>query len=146
MALGYSILVVPLAKSAILKTFRKAIGEAKSIVQDESGHTLAETLVALTLFTAVLIPLLTAIGSLTIDDKAERTQEALRIAQAELASSGAPGASEGDTQHTEHGLQVFRRITRHGELIETEVIVADTRKGGRTIVHLARTSVQARSR
>ncbi len=146
MALGYSILVVPLANSAILKSFRKAIVKAKSIVHDESGHTLAETIVALTLFTAVLIPLLTAIGSLAIDDRAERTQEALRIAQAEIASSGGPGASEGDTQRTEHGLQVLRRITRYGELIETEVIVTDTRKGGRTIVHLARTSIQARSR
>lgn len=146
MALGYSILAMPLANSAILRTFRKAIGKAKSIVHDESGHTLAETLVALVLFTAVLIPLLTAIGSLTIDDRAERIQEGLRIAQAELASSGAQGANEGDTQRTEHGLQVLRRIMRHGELIETEVIVTDTRKGGRTIVHLARTSVQARSR
>lgn len=146
MALGNSIRVVLLANSAILRPFRKTIGRARPIVRDESGHTLAETLVALVLFTAVLIPLLTAIGSLTIDDRAERTQEALRIAQAELAASGSPGASEGDTQRTEHGLQVLRRITRHGQLVETEVIVTDTRKGGRTIVHLARTSIQARSR
>ncbi len=146
MVLGYSTLVVPLANSAILKTFRKASRKARTAVHDESGHTLAETLVALTLFTAVLIPLLTAIGNLTTDDRAERTQEALRLAQAELASSGSPGASEGDTQRTEHGLQVLRRITRHGELIEVEVIVTDTRKGGRTLVHFARTSVHARIR
>jgi hypothetical protein len=113
---------------------------------DESGHTLAETLVALTLFTAVLIPLLTAIGSLTVDDRAGRTQEALRLAQAELPSFDAPGSNDGDTWHTEHGLQVLRRITKRGELIEAEVIVTDTRKGGRTLVHLAQTSVQARSR
>lgn len=146
MAIGNPIPVLRLAIGAILRTLRNVGSKARKAVRDESGHTLVETLVALTLFTAVLIPLLTAIGSLTIDDRAERIEEALRLAQAELAASGVPGTGEGDTDHMEHGLHVLRRITKHGELIEAEVIVTDAKKGGRRLAHLARSFVQVHVR
>ena len=128
---------------SLLWKLRKISGRMRHAARDESGHTLAETLVALTLFSAVLIPLLTAIGSLTTDDRAERIQEALRCARAEMISADARAMGEGDTQRTERGLQILRRITRHGVLVEVEVVVTDVKKGNRKLAHLARTFVQA---
>ena len=111
---------------------------ARRIIRDESGHTLAETLVALTLFTAVLIPLLTSIGSLIMDGRAERIHEALNLAQMELAL---PELEEGETIRTVHGLTIERRVMVRGRLAEIDVLVIDTRKGGRPVVHLAKTVV-----
>ena len=110
-------------------------------IGDESGNTLAETLVALTLFSGVLIPLLTSIGSLIMDDRADRIHEALNLAQMELTLPEVQEAREGDAVRTARWLRVERRVTVHGTLAEIDVLVIDIRKGGRPVVHLAKTVV-----
>jgi hypothetical protein len=106
---------------------------------DSSGHTLAETLVAMSLFVGVLIPLLAAIGNLMFDDRAERLQEALHLAQSEI--SLAEGSKENLAERTEagHGLSLERHVSSQGTLAQIDVIVRDTKKANRIVVHLSKT-------
>ena len=53
--------------------------------KSEDGYTLLETVVAMALFLAVLIPLMVMIGNFVLDRTPEDLREALRIAQSEMS-------------------------------------------------------------
>jgi hypothetical protein len=106
---------------------------------DSSGQTLAETLVAMSLFVGVLVPLLAAIGNLLFDDRAERLQEALHLAQTEMTLAEVlVGTANGHVEDA-HGLTVERQVTRQGSLAQIDVKVYDSRKANRIVVHLTKT-------
>jgi competence protein ComGF len=110
-------------------------------LSDTSGHTLAETLVAMTLFVGVLIPLLAAIGNLIFDDRAERLQEALHFAQSEIAQAEASQQFSGEHTQTIHGLTIERRVAAKGDLEQIDITVRDTKKGNRLVLHLTKTVI-----
>lgn len=120
---------------------KKSVGRRwpNRILFDSAGQTLAETLVAMSLFVGVLVPLLAAIGNLLFDDRAERLQEALHIAQAEMALAETQASNTTGRREEVHGLAVERQVTRHGALAEIDVMVHDTRKANRLVLHLAKT-------
>jgi hypothetical protein len=106
---------------------------------DSSGQTLAETLVAMSLFVGVLVPLLAAIGNLLFDDRAERLQEALHLAQTEMALAEGVATSQNEPAEEIHGLAVERQVSRQGSLAQIDVKVHDTRKANKLVIHLAKT-------
>jgi hypothetical protein len=109
------------------------------ILSDSEGQTLAETLVAMSLFVGVLVPLLAAIGNLLFDDRAERLQEALHLAQTEMALAEGVATSQNEPAEEVHGLAVERQVTRQGSLAQIDVKVYDSRKANRIVVHLTKT-------
>jgi hypothetical protein len=110
-----------------------------SRVFDPSGQTLVETLVAMSLFVGVLVPLLAAIGNLLFDDRAERLQEALHLAQTEMAVAEAQAGNPNGRAEDAHGLTVERQVTLQGSLAQIDVKVHDSRKANRIVVHLTKT-------
>jgi hypothetical protein len=116
-----------------------AILQALRGLLDPSGHTLAETLVAMSLFVGVLIPLLAAIGNLIFDYRTERLQEALHLAQSEIALAEASQDFLGERTQTIHGLTIERRVAVQGTLAQIDVQVRDTKKANRLVLHLSKT-------
>jgi hypothetical protein len=109
------------------------------ILSDSAGQTLAETLVAMSLFVGVLVPLLAAIGNLLFDDRPERLQEALHLAETEMALAEGFAANQNGPAEDVHGLAVERLVTRQGSLAQIDVKVHDTRKANKLVVHLTKT-------
>jgi hypothetical protein len=118
-------------KAALISRWKRGILETQ-------GYTLAETLVALSLFVGVLIPLLSAIGSLLYDDRAERLQEALHIAQLELAQSEV-SRTQSDNVNIRHGLKLERRMSTEGHFVKIDVCVYDMRKKNARILYMSKT-------
>jgi hypothetical protein len=108
-------------------------------LSDPAGSTLAETLVAMSLFVSVLIPLLAAIGNLVFDNRTERLQESLHLAQSEIAVAEASGATVEDHAQSVHGLAVERRVAIQGGLAHVHIMVRDTRKRNRLLLELSKT-------
>jgi Tfp pilus assembly protein PilV len=67
--------------NCLSKKFRQAFDG------NESGYSLVETLVAMSLFLCVLLPLVTILGNFMMDNSAERTMEVLHIAHSEMTTT-----------------------------------------------------------
>jgi hypothetical protein len=137
--------IIPVANSDRVFSGGQSMSGGKRLVShffsEVSGHTLAETLVAMTLFVGVLIPLLAAIGNLIFDDRAERLQEALHLAQSEIALAEASQDLSGEHAQTIHGLTIERRAAAKGHLEQIDITVRDTKKGNRLVLHLTKTVI-----
>lgn len=118
-----------------------AVSRTRSIVVDASGHTLVETLVAMSLFVGALIPLLAAIGNLLFDDRTGRLQEALLLAQAEIVLVETSKEPPAERTETAGSLTVKRHLSWQGSLLQIDVVIRDERKGGRTVLHLSKSIV-----
>jgi hypothetical protein len=106
-----------------------------------AGYTLLETLVAMSLFLSVLLPLGVSIGNLLFDHRAERIHQALEIAEAEMAAAVVDSILSERVVDIEPGLRLQRRVHRNELTVEIEVEVVDRGKSERKLVFLSRTIV-----
>lgn len=111
----------------------------------ESGYTLLETVVALSLFMGVLIPVIGMASNLLLDGRVEQKQTALRVALTGLAE--AQLNQDGISVYTaENGLEVRREVTRNGSLVHVRVTVLDKRSRQKEILKLHRSLVDRTGR
>jgi prepilin-type N-terminal cleavage/methylation domain-containing protein len=101
----------------------------KRIMNNESGYTLVETLVAMVIFLSVLIPVGFGIATYLFDRKAEDVREALLLAEDKMSTRRYRESGE-----TVYGRFVVKNeIALSGTLVEYRVTVSRT---GRPLVPL----------
>jgi type II secretory pathway pseudopilin PulG len=106
------------------------------IIRKEEGYTLLETVVAMALFVAVLIPLGSVIGNLMLDKTSERLRTALQIAQSEMNRTIAgKDFTDKFTPHN-NGLSSERKITREGNLIQIAIKITSKTKPDKNLLVL----------
>jgi prepilin-type N-terminal cleavage/methylation domain-containing protein len=104
-----------------------------SILADQSGYTLVETLVAMVIFLSVLIPVGFGATSLLLDRKAEDLRAALLLAEATMATQ------KFEKDETIHGRYIVKtEIMLSGGLMEFRVTVAHTKKPSAPLVVLSK--------
>ena len=91
------------------------------IIRKEEGYTLLETVVAMALFVAVLIPLGSVIGNLMLDKTSERLTAALQIAQSEMNRTIAEKDFTDKVASHNNRLSLERKVTREGNLIQITI-------------------------
>jgi prepilin-type N-terminal cleavage/methylation domain-containing protein len=109
------------------------------LFRDERGYTLIETLIAMSLFLAVVIPLGAAIANLMLDQHSARLNDAMQLAQSELSYVEAIQEFTDRVSECEHGLTVERKITRHGVTVKVAVTVVAHNSQGKPLASLSRT-------
>src|SRR2546425_12713084 len=92
-------------------------------LREEHGFTLLETVVALAIFTAVLLPLCVSVGNLVLDNSAKQRSEALHLAQSELAKVIAERDFADKISNAEREMIIHRHVERTGRLIDVTVSV-----------------------
>jgi prepilin-type N-terminal cleavage/methylation domain-containing protein len=106
--------------------------------QDSRGYTLIESLIAMSLFLAVVIPLGAAIGHLMLDQHSTHLNDAMQLAQSELSYVEAMQEFTDRVSESEHGLIVERKIIRHGVSVEVAVTVVAHNNQGKPLASLSR--------
>lgn len=106
-----------------------------------SGYTLVETVVALALFLGVLIPLMGAIGVLTLDRKSDELSAALRLGHSEIAEVLAAKDFTDSRRSLENGFIIDRKVGRNGPLVEVRVEIMSKHHPGKVVLHLVRRTV-----
>jgi hypothetical protein len=105
-------------------------------IKREEGYTLLETVVAMALFVAVLIPLGTIIGNLMLDKTSERLNRALNLAQTEISYSIANKDYTDRTISTDGKLLVERKVKREFNLVEITVKVITRQNPEKSLIVL----------
>lgn len=106
--------------------------------RNEDGYTLVETLVAMSIFVSVLIPLLAVIGNATLISDTSLQRAAMRIAQTELITA-LHASVETHEKTTVNGFIAEIEVKASGRLIEGMVTV--TAKGQERILARVHRSV-----
>jgi prepilin-type N-terminal cleavage/methylation domain-containing protein len=104
------------------------------IVNEESGYTLVETLVAMVIFSSVLIPVGFGVATYLLDTKAEHLREALLLA--EEAMSARDYQTAGEAVYGRYTVKT--ELVPFGTLIEYRVIVTYIRKPSRPLIVLSK--------
>jgi type II secretory pathway pseudopilin PulG len=110
--------------------------------QEESGYTLVETLVAMALFLSVLIPLGVCIGTLLLDKDAEKTHQALLIAENAMGKAVHERVIEIQQFDLEGGFRVQREVSETAQTKEIEILVTQQKKPGKILVRLHKSLVR----
>lgn len=105
---------------------------------DESGYTLVETVIAMTLFVAVLLPITTSMGNLFIDRTPERMSEALQVAEKEMTEISLQKNYADGVGKIVDKFIISRTIKRNNIVVDVEVMVALTEKREKPIVILCK--------
>ncbi len=106
----------------------------KRIIDDESGYTLVETLVAMVIFLSVLIPLGFGITTYLFDRKAEDLREGLLLVEEKMSARDYRESGE-----TEHGKYTIKsEIALVGTLMEYRVTVSRIGKPSWPLVVLSK--------
>lgn len=95
-------------------------------LKSESGYTLVESLVAMTIFVSVLIPMASSVGNSLMLTDTSRQREALHLAQSEL-NRALQLSSIGVMETSKEGYSVISECEQRGRLFEITVRVL---KGG----------------
>ena len=101
----------------------------------DGGYTLVETLVAMSLFVGVLLPLVGIIATVSLDDKSAKIHQALSLAESEITMVSAGKDYSNRTKAAEGGFIIDRKVTTSRGLAEIDVTV--TRKE-KQLLHLCK--------
>ena len=104
------------------------------ILQDETGYTLVETLVAMVLFLSVLIPLGFGITTYVFDRKAEDLERALLLAEERISRQDYQESSEVKDSR----FLVRCETNRVGNLLEMRVSVAEVKQPNKVLLILSK--------
>lgn len=107
-----------------------------SILIDEDGYTLVETLVAMTLFVGVLIPMISVLGNFTLNKDASLLYGALFVAESEMTKISLEEDAASEDQKNSEGFLVTKNVERNGRLTKVTISVASTRQPEKKIVTL----------
>jgi len=110
-----------------------------SIIEDQSGYTLLETVVSMALFLSVLIPLGAAVGKFMLSDNSDMLHHALRIAEGEMCQANAQNEAPGKVSTVNDRFRVERDITIEGNLVTLRVRVASVKRPEKSLVALQKT-------
>ncbi len=93
---------------------------------NEKGYTLLETLVAMAIFTSVMIPLVGTIGNFLLDRSSEKMQRALQCAETEIARTILESNYvDGTNEDPESGFIVRREIAAFVNSQDVTVTVSE---------------------
>jgi len=106
----------------------------KTLVSNESGYTLVETLVAMVIFLTVLIPLGFGVTAYLFDRKAETLREAVLLAEAQMNTQDY--RASGESVHDKY--TVNTEIELLGSLMEYRVTVTGIGRPSLPIVVLSK--------
>lgn len=105
---------------------------------NEAGHTLLETLVAMALFTGVVLPLGTILGNFMLDRSHIQLQDALRLAESEMGRIAAT-REFGSRSFREGDFLIETVPSSERTLIELTVTVRPANHSEKTLVRLTKT-------
>lgn len=92
-------------------------------LKSESGYTLVESLVAMTIFVGVLIPLASGVGNVLLQSDTSHQRMALHLAQSELTNASHPPAL-GETEQVKDGYKIVTSSMRAGRVNQITVRVS----------------------
>jgi hypothetical protein len=110
----------------------------ESTLKNESGYTLVESIVAMTLLVGVLLPLGVTVGSLILSDDSSSLYHALRVAQSETCSPLSHSEMSALENYLVDGFPVTKTIDISGDLVTVTVAVTSPRSPGKNLVTLQR--------
>ena len=108
-------------------------------IEDQSGYTLLETVVAMALLVSVLIPLGAAVGKLMLGDSSDMIYQALRVAESEMCSVDPNNEVDGRTSDEREGFRIIRDVSINGDLVQVKVTVTSSKKSERHLGKLQKT-------
>ena len=108
------------------------------IIRQEYGYTLIETIIAMALFLSVLIPLITIMGNVMFDRRANLTGKALMFAVSEMNIVADSKKFSDANRITEDGLVIQRIVKKSIPLTEVEVVVKTSGEQSKEIIVLKR--------
>jgi hypothetical protein len=111
-------------------------------LKEESGYTLVETLVAMALFLSVLIPLGVSIGTLLLDKDAEKTHQALLIAESAMSQAVLERDLQSQQFDLEGGFRVQKEVSETSQTKDIEILVTQQKKPGKILVRLHKSVVR----
>lgn len=104
----------------------------------ESGYTLLETLVAMSLFVSVLIPLGATIGNLMLDDTSASLTSALRAAESAMSRTTVNRNFVDTTEVTEQGLTLSQNVERMNNLVGVRIAVYSRKEPRKILLTLSK--------
>ncbi len=113
----------------------------RSFENNEEGYTLIESVVAMSLFAGVLIPLVTVFGNLIVDRNADLTEQALLAARSEISRAESEHDFESKGPREVGTVTVERRVTRTDNLVEILVLAKSAAKPSRQLIKLHKSIV-----
>lgn len=102
---------------------RSLRGCAKTVCSHEDGFTLIESVVATGLFAGVVLLLVSVFSSFLLDTFPSRSEQALSIAQSEIANVQRNPVFESSSRDT-LGFHVTREVRLKVGIIETEITIS----------------------
>lgn len=105
---------------------------------DESGYTLVETVIAMALFVAVLLPITTSMANLFMDRTPEKMSEALHVAEKEMTEISLQKNFADGVNKIVDKFIVSRTIKRNEMVMDVEVIVALTQNHEKPVLILCK--------
>jgi len=108
-------------------------------IEQQSGYTLMETVVAMALFVSVLIPLGATVGKLMLSDNSDITRQALQVAETEMCSIAPQNEASGRTTSGTQGFALVKEVRIEGNLVQVNLLVASVKKPERPLVTLQKT-------
>ena len=106
------------------------------VLKNESGYTLVESIVAMTLLVGVLMPVGVTVGSLTLSDDSNSLFHALRVAQSEICSPLAHAETPVRKNYVADGFPVTKTIDMRWDLVTVTVAVMSPRKPDKNLLIL----------
>lgn len=92
-------------------------------LKSESGYTLVESLVAMTIFVSVLIPLASGVGNVLLQSDTSHQRKALHLAQSELAIA-AHSLALGVIEQLKDGYKIVTSSMQTGRVTQITVRVS----------------------
>jgi type II secretory pathway pseudopilin PulG len=108
--------------------------------RSNDGYTLLETLVAMTLFLSVLIPMLTTIGSFMFSGSVDKLNVALREAETEIAEVYDQRDFHDVDRTLANGLELVRTVAKSEIMVTVRVRVTSS-KSAKPILILEKTFI-----
>jgi Tfp pilus assembly protein PilV len=110
-----------------------------NIETNQAGYTLMETVVAMALFVAVLIPLAGIIGNMLLDKTPEYQSTALQLAETEISNAIHTSDFSDISKKTDNGYLVERKCTKVNGSVTINIEVARQSKPQNKLITLEKT-------
>lgn len=107
-----------------------------SIIRDESGYTLIESIVAMVLLVGVLIPLGIMVGKLMLSNDSDTLYHALRVAQSEICLPIPRDETPGKREFSMEGFSVVKTVDMNGDIVSVKIAVASLKHPDKCLVAL----------
>lgn len=104
----------------------------------QEGYTLVETLVAMSVFLSVAIPLGVTFGRFLLSDDSERAARAIVSAEAELTRIIAEEDFVSGRKEFDSGLVIEREVTEEKDILHIKVRVVSTRMRTKSLVEFSK--------